>query len=973
MKPETEFVKSHRLALRLLGGIAFCVATVISYAEVAGQGEEKDSQEASRLDFFESRIRPVLVEHCYRCHDAKAVAKGQLKGGLRIDSRQGLIAGGDSGAAVVPNQPDESMLLAAIRYESFEMPPSGQLPASIVADFEKWINDGAVDPRDGDSTSTKPVLLNLEEARRHWAYRPLAEGDPSLASVEPKNIGGSTIDSLLASALRDAGLTPNPAADRDTLVRRIYLDLWGIPPTRGELERFREDRSPLAYERLVDRILASPEFGQHWGRHWLDIVRFGESVTLRGLVQHQAWRYRDYVIESLNHDLPYDQFLREQIAGDLMETDSIAQAQGRHVATTFLALTNANLEDQDKEKLRMDVVDEQLNVIGKAFLGQTLGCARCHDHKFDPIPNRDYYAMAGILRNTRTLAESNVSNWLDLELPLSLEERQKWVDHDVRVGQLEGQIKRLKPKTAATKAAAVALDSLPGIVIDDQMATLKGVWLPSTSIAYYVTAGYQHDANMDQGEKSATYSADLIQPGKYEVRISYGASGNRSSRTEVTVLTKTGPETVVVNQRLKPAIDNLFHSLGEFEFTADQPAQVVISNQNADGVVIIDAVQFLQVGVPATAKTPPTKPPTDLEKAETQRIALEVKRLEADLAKVRAEMPPRPKYMGGVAWEEIGDMPIHVRGNAHQLGEIVPRGFLQVATYSPPPQIPAGQGGRLQFAEWLTDQHNPLPPRVITNRVWLWLFGNGLVSTPDNFGHAGKTPTHPELLDYLSLSLLRKQWSLKALIREIVLSDAYRRSSQTSAAGMAKDPANQLLWRMNRRRLEAESIQDSILATAGRLNRTHGGSTIPAKLTADYGFRYSSERRAIYWPHLRNSIPELIGVFDGADPSLVVGKRNVSNVSTQALFMMNNDWVIQQSEATARDLLGTADAMHESLSDTLDELFLRCLGRKPLSDERAATLKFLNSSKIVSDSDRLSRWTLVVQSLFSTIEFRYRF
>ena len=366
---------------------------------------------ADDVQFFEQKIRPVLVEHCYSCHSAEAASNDELQGGLLVDTRAGLLEGGDSGPAVLPGKPTDGMLLDALRYETFEMPPSGPLPKTVIADFEEWIRRGAADPRTGKSPSTIKRAIDIEAGREHWAYQPIPD-----VVVPPKtgDFAATPIDAFVQQRLKEAGIQPNPRADRRTLIRRLYFDLLGLPPKPQQIDEFIADQSSDAYEKLVDRLLSSPAFGQRWGRHWLDIARFAESVTLRGLVQHQAWRYRDYTIEAFNADLPYNEFLKQQIAGDLLPAETIAEQRRNAIATTFLTMTNANLEDQDKEKLRMDVVDEQLTVIGSAILGQTIGCARCHDHKFDPIPTRDYYAMAGILSNIRTLQTSNVSRWLDL-------------------------------------------------------------------------------------------------------------------------------------------------------------------------------------------------------------------------------------------------------------------------------------------------------------------------------------------------------------------------------------------------------------------------------------------------------------------------------------------------------------------------------------------------------------------------------
>jgi hypothetical protein len=936
----------------------------LSWLSSVGSGDEPEvAIPRLQLQFFESKIRPVLVEHCYRCHGADALAKGQLKGGLRVDNREGLLRGGDSGPAIVPGKPADSPILEALRYETFEMPPDGKLSDQVIADFQAWIKSGAADPRDESTAISRPEQIDIEASRKHWAYRPLRTVLPPTAGRS-----GSGIDAFVDRKLASAHLQPNPPADRRTLIRRLYFDLHGLPPSPTEIECFLNDHSALAYQRLVDRLLASPEFGRRWGRHWLDIVRFAESVTLRGLVQHEAWRYRDYVVESFNGDLPYDQFLREQLAGDLMPADSLKAAQRMHVATTFLTLTNANLEDQDKEKLRMDVVDEQLRVIGTAFLALTIGCARCHDHKFDPIPTRDYYAMAGILRNTRTLKEGNVSSWLDLPLPMEKDEAERHANYQSQLAEVKKQLQRLK-KQLGNSARQVKLADLPGVVVDDEMAEFQGEWKRSTSIKPFVASGYQHDQNRDRGKKTATFVAELA-VGDYEVRLSYTSDTNRSSRVLVTIHDDAGEHVVHVNQRSKPAIDGMFVSLGIYRFSTNRTAKVVVSNTESDGHVIVDAIQFLRASNDKERGEVVEKNKQDLIEIKTR-----VSDLESQLKELEKTAPLRTLYMGVVEWPEIGDMPIHIRGNVHQHGPIVPRGFLQIGTYSTPPVIPETEGGRLQLAEWLVAESNPLTARVMANRVWNWLFGVGLVRSTENFGFSGESPSHFELLDYLAHSLIDRQWSVKSLIRQMVLSDAYRRSSTPTPLSLAKDPANRLLWRMSRRRLEAECIQDAILSASGQLDLAHGGPTIPTSLSADYGYRSQSRRRTIYWPVLRNSIPDLIVAFDGADPSLVVGSRNVSSVAPQALFLMNNPWVIEQSEFAAQELLKSSENSHTAAGRRIlvQRLFQRILGRAASVEEQQTCVDFLTFPQITSDSERLDRWTRLVQSLFSTLDFRYRF
>ena len=411
--------------------------------------------DAKGLEWFETRIRPVLVEHCYACHSVEAQKKNKLRGGLFVDTREGLVTGGDSGPALVPGKPAASLLLKALRWDGLQMPPRHRLPDRASADFETWIRLGVPDPRSskpalaaqkspggrgGDHPPTTP--MSIEEGRRFWAYKPLRK--PPIPAVKDTSWVNGDIDAFILARIESQHLRPTPDADRPTLLRRLSFDLTGLPPTPEQVDAFVRDTSTDAYERQVDRMLASPEYGERWGRHWLDVARYAESVTLRGFIFKEAWRYRDYVIESFNQDLPFDRFIQEQIAGDLLPADSWRQRRRQLIATSFLTLGNANLEEQDKRQLRMDVVDEQLDVISRAFLAQTVTCARCHDHKFDPIPTRDYYALAGILRNTRTLEHANVSKWLEFPLPTNPEQEDLLRRHEAAVSVLQKEIIVLK-------------------------------------------------------------------------------------------------------------------------------------------------------------------------------------------------------------------------------------------------------------------------------------------------------------------------------------------------------------------------------------------------------------------------------------------------------------------------------------------------------------------------------------------------
>ena len=896
------------------------------------------------VEFFERKIRPVLVKECYSCHSSGAK---KVRGGLRLDSRAGMRAGGETGPAVVPGQPEESVLLDALRYDGIEMPPKGRLPAEVVADFERWVKMGAPDPRDDQPPLALPGKgLDIEAGRRYWAYRAPRPCPPP--EVADPSWPGNEIDRFVLAGLEAKALRPVADADRATLARRVAYDLVGLPPTPEEIDAFVNDASPTAFANLVDRLLASPRFGERWGRHWLDVVRFGESLTLRGFVFKHAWRYRDYVIDAFNDDRPFDRFLQEQIAGDLLPAGSLDDRRRQSVATTFLTLGNTNLEDQDKQQLRMDVVDEQLDTIGKAFLAQTIGCARCHDHKFDPIPAADYYALAGILRNVKTLEHANVSKWLELPLPAPPEQEEAARSHERAVAALEA---RLKALGGPGKAGPVAAGELPGIVVDDTRAKRVGAWQESTFANRHVGAGFLHDRNEGKGEKSLTFQPDLPEAGKYEVRLAYTPAPNRAGAVPVTVFSADGEKTVTVDMRAEPPIDGRFVSLGTHSFEKNGQGYVLISNEGTDGYVVGDAVLFL---LPGQADKP------------TRNSGAAIRALEADLKRLRAEAPPREMVMTVVEEAKIEDARVHVRGSVHTLGELVPRGFLRVATDGSTPAMPGTESGRRELAAWLASPRNPLTARVLVNRAWHWLFGAGLARTPDNFGTTGEAPSHPELLDVLALRFVEDGWSVKSLVRRIVLSRTYRLSAGDDPKARAIDPENRLLWRANRRRLDAECLRDTILFVSGRLDPAMGGPSFPTDLAADYGFEQTGRRRSVYVPVFRNALPELFEVFDFADPSLVVGRRDASTVAPQALFLLNHPFAIEQARQAARRLL--AEAANADDAGRLERAYRLVLGRPPAAAERRVGLRFVAERSGVAPEES---WAMLFQALFASMDFRY--
>jgi hypothetical protein len=922
------------------------------------------AQPNPKVEFFESKIRPVLVQHCYECHAAESKT---LRGGLLVDSRQGLLLGGESGAAVVPGEPEESLLISALRHDGFEMPPQQKLSQVIIDDFEKWIRDGAEDPRRGTPEVARPSSIDIEAGRKHWAYQPLRT--PVIPAVKNNSWPNSEIDRFVLAGLESARLQPGPDAEKIILVRRIYFDLIGLPPTPEAITQFINDKSPLAYENLVDRLMASPRFGERWGRHWLDVARFAESMSLRGKLLKYAWRYRDYVIEAFNDDLPYDRFLTQQLAGDLLESSSIDSERQNLIATTFLVMGDALLENQNKNQLDMDVVDEQLDVIGKGLLAQTITCARCHDHKFDPIPTSDYYAMAGILKNVQGLKHSNVSTTMEIPLPFTEEVQRELEIHNLSVAKVENEItalkSRLDPESETAFPKVVSASSLAGIVVDDDDVKIVGKWTHSVYSKHYVGKGYIHDDNKEKGAKTLTYIPELAD-GEYEVRFAYSWGGGRASNVPVEIFSATGKELVVVDMRKEPPLNRRFVSLGTYRFSANQHNRILISNEGTNGIVTADALQFLPVNKDAVTTRTASQVAKQLAAVEQQELKKKISALTAELSRFNKQKPVPEMVNSAVEKSKPTNLKIHIRGSIDNLGAIAPRGVLQVANYGPAPEMPTSSSGRLELADWIVDPANPLTSRVMVNRVWHWLFGAGLVRTVDNFGTTGESPSHPELLDYLAIQFVQHGWSVKKIIRTIVLSRTYRLSS--ARGDQQADPENRLLAHMNHRRLDAESIRDTMLSVGGTLELQMRGATFPANLTTDVGFRFQAPRRSVYVPVFRCSLPELFEVFDFANPSMVTGRRDVSTVAPQALYLMNHPFVRTQARFTAERLLSES---HMTAANRIDLAYLMILGRPATETEVLLSQEFLKSVTDTAEKDDVEAWTQMVQSMFLTIEFRY--
>jgi cytochrome c553 len=722
------------------------------------------------VDFFEKKVRPILVENCYTCHSADTNAKG----GLRVDDRNGLIQGGSSGPAIVLGDSENSLLIQAVRQsdENLKMPPKKKLSAEQIADLARWIEDGAAWPAAALPSALGKSSAKYEALRRnHWAWQPLRRSEAPRAQVE--SWGRDRLDRYILAKLDAAGLEPAGDADKRSLIRRATFDLTGLPPSPEAIAAFAADPSAAAFEKVVDALLATPSYGERWARHWLDVARYGESTgSSRNVPFPHAWRYRDYVIDAFTNDKPYDQFIREQIAGDLLPAESQRERDEHRIATGFLALGVKDVNQRFKVRFVMDNVDEQIDTVSRSILGLTASCARCHDHKFDPIPTADYYALAGIFRST-----------------------------DLCAG----------------------------------------------------------------------------------VRNKMGGGGLDYYDTEM--LLPLGPEPPPDPE----AAETIAHAKAAYEVAKKE----------------FEAIRGTPEGLSLAANGRPKQQP----------FRLKMVRLQNELAALTD-----PAVRGGVALgvrdgNAVADTEIRIRGEAEKLGPIVPRGFLSLLQVPGQPKVNFQQSGRLELAQWLTSGANPLTPRVMVNRVWQHLFGQGLVKSVDNFGSTGEAPSHPELLDDLAAQFVEDGWSVKELIRRIVLSRTYGLSSESRRSALAVDPENRLVWRHAPRRLDAEEIRDATLSVAGALDlsRPHASAAkdlkvieLPnngplAKRLGDQA--RASAHRGIYLPLLRGITPTSLDVFDFASQGMVTGSRDSTTVAPQALYLLNDPFVRRQALRMAQRLL----------------------------------------------------------------------
>ncbi len=781
---------------RLILSVLPCLVALNTTASCAAQ---QVAATPEQIEFFEAKIRPALVKYCYQCH---SLEESDSRAGLLVDTRADLLQGGDGGPAIVPGDLDGSLLWEAINYEGSEMPPSQPMPDEVIADFKTWIEMGAPDPRVRETIefSTKISQEDIEDGKQHWAFQ------------QPHADSGASIDQLVNEKLTEAGLRPVGAADAPTMLRRLNYDLVGLPPTPDEILSFDEawDKDKIqAIESKVDELLERPQYGERWGRHWLDVARYADTSGNVNVTFPHAWRYRDYVINAFNKDTPYDTFISQQIAGDLLPAKTKEQWQENLIATGFLAVGMKRLDERNPRKFQADVVDEQIDTVSQSILGITVACARCHDHKTDPIPTTDYYALAGIFRST-----------------------------DTHYGTVFG-LQNHRPAD---------LILLP--ILDQK-------------------------SNGDVSMVELEQQMQLLNQRRQEVRAEAAETGQRVQR------------------------------------------------------------KFVQ-----------------LRNTEA--------RIKGQMATLNPDGTTKTYGMGVQDASEKVNANVLVGGDVDRPAQAVDRGFLQVLDHWENVEIPTDASGRRQLAQWLTSSENPLTARVMANRIWGHLLGTPLTKTSNNYGATGIKPSNQALLDYLAVSFVKKQWSVKSLIREIVLSDAYQRGSIYDARNFEVDPFNELLWRVDPTTLDAEALRDGLLAIGGTLvadppTRSEVAELGDGRFGRNFdesSFNPNNRNRSVYLPIVRDKVNEALALFDFPDPNVTSSGRAESIVPTQALYLMNSNFVAEQAARMAVEMSGKGDDQQQ-----IQWAFLTSYGRQATTEEVQSSLKYIKQIEPPKNFPSVARTT----------------
>ncbi|MEO8657261.1 MAG: PSD1 and planctomycete cytochrome C domain-containing protein [Bryobacteraceae bacterium] len=907
-------------------------------AATAGLASEQDD-----TVFFESKIRPILATSCYSCHTGSAL------GGLRLDSREALLKGGKSGPSIVSGDPDSSLLITAVRQTGpLKMPMGAKLTKDQIEDLTKWVKTGAFWPvaaKTAAPASGKYVIT--KEQRAFWSFQPV-HVSPAPATVN-KKWPRNEIDRFILARLEKENLAPVSAADRRTLIRRATLDLTGLPPTFEEIDAFEKDKSADAFAKVIDRLLECPNYGERWGRIWLDVARYGEddyrSLDPMGRGHNpypMAYLYRDWVIKAFNEDLPYDQFVKAQLAADSMDEAKRARVLP---ALGFLGQGPWFYDNGAVEITHADARHDRIDVVSRGFLGLTAGCARCHDHKYDPIPTTDYYALGGVFASTSyqeypMVPKAVAADYDKQEKKVKAKERMLGEFMEAETDRLAESLAMQASKymVAAWKVTGEPKTELTKVVDENKLDfELMGRWVkflarPPKNYpnlkdwqAMIQRGGTAEEAKK-LGDEFQTLLLELVFDKKEvndenEIRLAKSLAGLKKREplfkpSDFKTNDDFCPACAVELKTMPLERSNLWMDV--FKIDLEDPQLPGVKYEFKPGLLV-----FRGWG---------------LERQLSADKRQYINGLKDDIEKTKKDMPPHYPFVHGAADEPAPvDLKVNLRGNPFSLGADVPRGFLSVLSPADQPIHFSKGSGRMELAEAILAQ--PLAMRVIVNRVWKGHFGTGIVDSPSNFGVTGERPVHPELLEYLADSFTKNGMSIKKLHREIMLSSVYQLSNEFSQTNFDKDSGNRLYWRFNRRRMDAEQVRDSLLAVSGQLENKQFGPSAP--LTPQYN------RRTVYGKVSRYKLDDYLQLFDFPAPNISAEQRFSTNVPMQRLFFMNSDFVQQQGEYLAKRLEDEPDT-----ASKIQKAYKLTLGRAATPEEVQLGVEYLKNEPLKEYEER---------------------
>lgn len=946
-----------RLAFALLALLTVAFSTVPPCVAETTGGKKGTPANAEQEVFFESRVRPLLVEHCIECH-----GPDDQSGELRLDRRIHFQKGGGSGPVVSPGNPEASRLNRAVGYQDngLQMPPDNKLSDEAIEIFRQWVAQGAYWPEDsGPEAEVAESMSPAEqiEAQRdaHWSYQPIVASDPPEVE-QPDGKTLSAIDRFVRARLSRAEMAANPPAEDSVLIRRAYFTLLGLPPTYDEVQSYVADQDPDKFERLIDRLLDNPHYGERWARHWLDIARYGDTKGyLAGNQETRypfAFTYRDYVIDAFNSDKPFDRFIVEQLAADQLGLEG--DDREALAAMGFLTVGRRFMNRQP------DIIDDQIDVITRGFLGISVSCARCHDHKYDPVPTADYYSLYGVFASSQEPAE----------LPLL------------------GEPKPSPEYDAFLQAQAAKQQEVDEWVEQRREATQEEL---RTRVADYLVF-FAKAASKDSKEKPQ-FQGERGPLRRAAVRRwqQFLANPKESSDPVWELLRQLA---TVPKEDFADRVSQVINKTTEADAEVTIAPRIINALRESKPESIVDVAQIVgdQLEAVYTLWTEARKENEDLERLEDpgdeqlrQMLLASTSptTLDTDQAVAHLDQGERGKYnqlLNGVNGVEVThpgapargmvlvDRPnpvepvIFRRGVPSNRGDRVPRRFLQVLSHVDGGK-PFTQGsGRLELARAIADPENPLTARVIVNRVWQHHFGEGLVRTPSDFGSRGELPTHPELLDHLAHQFIEGGWSIKKLQRQIMLSATWQQSSSLRGDAMTADPENRLLWHMPRRRLEFEPLRDRLLVAAGKLDDRIGGRSVMIHKDAN--------RRGLYAYIDREDLPGLLASFDVPSPDASRAQRTETTVPQQALYLMNSGFVIEQAKALAART-AVEDANATSDEDRVTRMYRLALSRDPNPVELQAASEFVRQAVEAESEMPLDAWAQLAQVLLLSNEFAF--